>query len=161
MSDNFNLFLESVDEQNRDFVAELNDFLLQNHCRYDIKSAKSGYVVSYILCDRKKTLATFVFRKSGIRLRIYADHVAEYQELLERLPEKMKKDIRKASVCKRLVDPEDCNPKCPRGYSFSLDGEAYQKCRHMAFMPALNKENNPFIRELLEKELITHRGAQR
>jgi hypothetical protein len=47
----------------------------------------------------------------------------------------------------------DCNPKCIMGYSFSLDGEAYQKCRYMAFLPTLSEENNPHIKDFLEHEL--------
>ena len=54
MEDKFKLFLESIDESNRVFVEELNDFLIESNCKCDIKSAKSGYLVSYIL-DRKST----------------------------------------------------------------------------------------------------------
>ena len=55
--------------------------------------------------------------------------------------------------CKRLINPDDCNPKCVMGYTFALDGEQYQKCRYMAFQPTLSEENNPYIRQFLEKEL--------
>ena len=51
------------------------------------------------------------------------------------------------------IGTDDCNPKCVTGYSFSLDGESFQKCRYMAFMPTLNEENNAYIRQFLEKEL--------
>lgn len=57
MEDKFKLFLESIDESNRVFVEELNDFLIESNCKCDIKSAKSGYLVSYILKDNKRTLA--------------------------------------------------------------------------------------------------------
>ncbi len=67
MEDKFKLFLESIDESNRVFVEELNDFLIESNCKCDIKSAKSGYLVSYILKDNKRTLASFVIRKSGDR----------------------------------------------------------------------------------------------
>lgn len=153
MENKFNLFLESVNIDNQNFVKELNDYLLSQKCQCEIKSAKSGYVVSYLLPDTKKTLANFVFRKSGIKLRIYADHVSSYQTFLNQLPEKMKKEIRKASVCKRLINPDDCNPKCAMGYTFSLDEETYQKCRFMAFMPTLNNENNPYIFQFIKNEL--------
>lgn len=153
MEDKFRLFLESVDGYNQDFVMELHEFFLQNNCKYEIKSAKSGFVVSYILESTKRTLATYIFRKSGIRIRIYPDQVSEYEDFLDSLPEKMKKDIRKASVCKRMINLEDCNPRCVMGYRFSLDGQLCQKCRYMAFQPVLNEENNPFIKQFLEKEL--------
>lgn len=64
----------------------------------------------------------------------------------------MKKDIKKGSACKRLIHPNDCNPKCVMGYPFEMDGEQYQKCRYMAFMPALSAENNPHIKLFLENE---------
>lgn len=153
MEEKFQSFLETVDENNQDFVIELHDMLLKHHCKCEIKTAKSGYLVSYILPEPKRTLASFVFRKAGIKLRMYPEHIKEYESFLDHLPEKMKKDIQKASVCKRLVNPEDCNPKCVMGYTFSMNGQEYQKCRYMAFMPFLNEENNPFIKRLLEHEL--------
>ena len=153
MDEKFDLFLASVDSKNQEFVKELNDYLTQNNCKCDIKSAKSGPVVSYVKKKKKKTLATFVFRKTGVKLRIYPENLGKNADFLNDLPEKMKKDIRKSSVCKRLINPEDCNPKCVTGYSFSLDGESFQKCRYMAFMPTLNEENNLYIRQFLVKEL--------
>ena len=153
MDTTFDLFLETVGEHSRDFVQEIHDFLLQNGCKCDIKSAKSGYMVSYVLRDTKKTVANFVFRKSGIKMRLYLEHAAQYQDFLDTLPDAMKKEIKKAPICKRLANPGDCNSKCGMGYSFEMDREPYQKCRYHAFMPTLNDENNPFIRLLLEREL--------
>ena len=88
-----------------------------------------------------------------MKLRIYPKYIQEYQSFLDTLPEKVKKEIKKASVCKRLINPDDCNPKCVMGYTFTLDGEHYQKCRYMAFQPTLSEENNPYIMQFLEKEL--------
>lgn len=34
-----------------------------------------------------------------------------------------------------------------------MDNENYKKCRHMAFMPTLSDENNPYIMEFLKQEL--------
>ena len=39
------------------------------------------------------------------------------------------------------------------GYTFVLDGEQYQKCLYMAFQPTVSEEKNPYIKQLLEKEL--------
>ena len=153
MEDKFKLFLNCIDEDNQDFVQELNDYLIKNNCKCDIKPAKSGYLVSYILKDSKRTLATFVIRKSGVKIRIYPENINKYEDFLNTLPNKMKKDIKKASICKRLVNPDDCNPKCVKGYNFMLEDEMYQKCRYMAFMPTLNNENNLYIKQFLEQEL--------
>ena len=153
MDEKFNMFLETVDERLRSFVSQINGYLTANGCKCDIKLQKSGYIVSYVLNVSKRTLATFVFRKTGMKLRIYPEHIQEYQSFLDTLPEKIKKEIKKASACKRLINPDDCNPKCAMGYTFSLDGEQYQKCRYMAFQITLSEENNSYIRQFLEKEL--------
>lgn len=153
MNENFALFLETVDARFQDFVNELNQCLMGHGCKCDIKTAKSGFGVSYVLNSCKRTLATFVPRKSGMKLRIYPEHIQGYQSFLDTLPEKVKREIKKASVCKRLINPDDCNPKCVMGYTFVLDGEQYQKCRYMSFQLTLSEENNPYIKEFLQKEL--------
>ncbi|MCI9072848.1 MAG: hypothetical protein HFH80_08630 [Lachnospiraceae bacterium] len=153
MDERFNLFLETVDGRFCGFVNEINDFLLAHNCRCDIKTAKSGYVVSYISTQTKHTLATYISRKTGMKLRIYPEYLQEYQTFLNTLPDKMKKEVKKASVCKRLINPNDCNPKCVMGYTFEMDGEQYQKCRYMAFQPTLSEENNPYIKQFLQNEI--------
>jgi hypothetical protein len=150
---NFTDFLELVHIQYRDFVVELNDFFLNNNCKCEVKSAKTGYTVSYVLKSNKRTVATYVTRKTGVKLRIYPEHIQQYVDFLNTLPDKMKKEIEKSSVCKRLINPDDCNPKCIRGYDFNMDGEHYQKCRYMAFMHALSEESNPYLKTFLEKEM--------
>ncbi len=153
MDENYCLFLESVDEHNREFVNQLNEIFLENGYSCDIKTAKNGYMVSYISKKPKRTIANFVFRKTSMKIRIYATHVSEYQSFLDTIPANMKKDIIKSSNCKRLIDPTDCNSRCSMGYIFDMDGEQYKKCRYMAFMPTLNEENNPFIMQFVKNEL--------
>ncbi len=114
MDEKLFIFMGTVDERFRGFVSEINEYLTENGCKCDVKLQKSGYVVSYVLNSSKRTLATFISRKTGMKLRIYPEHIQEYQSFLDTLPEKVKKDIKKASVCKRLINPGDCNPKCTR-----------------------------------------------
>lgn len=149
----FNEFLESIDEESRLFASEINVYLLKSGCICDIKEAKSGYTVSYILKDPKKTLATFICRKTGVKLRIYPRFLDQYSDFLDTLPDKMKSGIAKSSVCKRLINPDDCNPKCVKGYDFYLDGQHYQKCRYSAFTLPLTPLNIPYIKAFLEKDL--------
>ena len=153
MNEQFDLFMETVDGKFRNFVNQIPEYLTENGCQCDIKLQKSGYMVSYVLNSSKRTLATFVSRKTGRKLRIYPEHIQRYQNFLDTLPEKAKKEIKKASVCKRLVNPNDCNPNCRMGYIFTLDGAQYQKCRYMAFQLTLSEENNPYIKQFLEEEL--------
>lgn len=46
------------------------------------------------------------------------------------------------------------------GYDFHMEDTHYQKCRFMAFMPSLNEENYPFIKEFLENEIKVQNRAQ-
>lgn len=146
----FQDFLTSVDEENQTFVSSLHDELTGLGCKIDIKSAKSGYVVSYSL--NKKTIANYVFRKKGLIARIYAAHIAQYMEVLDTLPDGMVRSIQEAPVCKRLVDPAACNQKCPMGYDFILKGERLQRCRNNAFMFLLSEESRPHVKSLLLHE---------
>lgn len=149
---NYDEFLELTGAV-RDFAEDINGFLLDHDCRREIKTAKSGFTVSYLLPDTKKTFATFVCRKTGIKIRIFPRRLNEYMDFLDTLPPKMKKEIAKASVCKRLVNPDECNPKCVTGYDFIMDNVRYQKCRYMAFMPTITEETTPYIKKLLQNEL--------
>lgn len=145
----FSEFVSSAGKNN--FVVEkINSFLLDEDCDRNIQTAKSGYTVSYL--QDKKTVCTFVCWKTGIKLRIYPLNLNKYQEFLDALPSKIKNNIKKASVCKRLINPEDCNPKCPKGYEFLMDDEKYQKCRHMAFMIEATAENQSSILDFLKMD---------
>lgn len=147
----FQGFLASVDGETQRFVSDLHDELTQLGCKIDVKSAKSGYVVSYSL--NKKTIANYVFRKKGLFARIYAGHIAQYRELLDTLPDGMVRAIQQSPVCKRLVDPAACNQKCAMGYDFILKGERLQKCRNGAFMFLLDEESKPFVKAFLLNEV--------
>ncbi len=145
MEDKYNMFLDSADKRWTDFIDELNTYLMGIGCKCDIKEAKSGYTASYTL--NKKALINFVHRKTGMKIRIYAKNVAKYQDFLDTLPKKMKADIKKSSDCK------SCNSKCEEGYNFILDGGQYKKCKYTAFFLPLSEENNPYIMELIKKEI--------
>lgn len=146
----FEDFLASVDVVNQKFVSDLHDELTGLGCKIEVKQAKSGYVVSYSL--HNKTIANYVFRKKGLIARIYANHIVQYMEVLDTLPDGMVKSIQEAPICKRLVDPSTCNQRCAMGYDFILKGERMQKCRNGAFMFLLSEENRPFVRTLLLNE---------
>lgn len=146
----FHDFLDSVDVENQKFVSDLHDELTALGCKIEVKLARSGYVVSYIL--NKKTIANYVFRKKGLIARIYANHIVQYMEVLDTLPDGMVKTIQEAPVCKRLLDPSACNQRCSMGYDFILKGERMQKCRNGAFMFLLSEENKPFVKNLLLNE---------
>ena len=153
MSENYTFddLLASVDTENREFVSELHYELTKRGCKIVVNLAKSGYVVSYNL--NKKPIANYVFRKKGLLARIYANHIVQYMEVLDTLPDGMVQAIREASVCKRLVDPAACNQKCSMGYDFILRGERLQRCRNNAFFFLLTEESMPFVKALLLHEV--------
>jgi len=148
----FDDFIISVEPQYQGFARSVNDYLLQNGCKLKLAVAKNGFVVSYQHVAKKRVLMNFVFRKKHLVVRIYCDHIGEYSDFLETLPENMKTTIRKSPSCKRFADPPTCNSKCG-GYVFCLGGTQYQKCRYSCFLIAVNDESIPSITALIEKEL--------
>lgn len=149
----FEDFLNAAGAEHAEFIENLHKLLLSNDYSITIKEAKSGYVVSYVHKPTKKTVANYVFRKNGPMIRIYADNVADYMNQLDLWPEDMKASIRKAGVCKRLVNPDACNPRCSTGFDFLLDGEHWQKCRNNCFLFYLNDSTKPFLQEMMEGEV--------
>ena len=112
----------------------------------EIKEAKSGPVLSYL--KDKKVLLNYVYRKSGIKVRLYAAGISKYEERLADLPDKMKAELIKATDCKKL-NGLSCTPTCPGGYTYSLDGEVLKKCRSMAFLMTLNPKTAEYIQNLV------------
>ena len=146
----FQDFLASVDGENQKFVSEVHNELTGLGCKAEVKAARSGYVVSYSL--NKRTLANYVFRKKGLMARIYPNHMADYMEVFDDIPEGVAKAIQDAPVCKRMLDPAACNSRCPMGYDFVLKGQRLQKCRSSAFLFLLSEENRAFVKTLLLNE---------
>ncbi len=149
----FEDFLLTVAPPYQVFVSELHEFLLMNDCKVRMGQKSSGYFVSYTHTPSKRVLLNFVFRKKGLVTRIYGDYVNAYLPLLDGFPDAMRKEIEKAPVCKRLTDPQACNPKCAMGYDFTLRGRRFQKCQYNCFMFLVNEESGPYIKEMAEKEL--------
>jgi len=144
----FEDFLMEVDPDNLKFVLSLHEYLLQNGCTVKIQPAKSGYVVSYT--HSKKVIANYVFRKKGLIIRIYGDHICDYNDFLNTLPDEMIKAIEKAPICKRLADPTKCNSRCPMGYVFTIKDTNYQKYRYNSFMFLINDTSAPHIKTFIE-----------
>ncbi len=67
------IFLENVDDSNRDFVERLNNYLMRNGCNCNINSSDGGYLVSYEIAKTKATLIAFAYRKHGAKLRIFGE----------------------------------------------------------------------------------------
>lgn len=148
----FEDFMLEVPEDIYGFIVSMHKNLSDRGCGIKIESAKSGYVVSYNF--NKKVLMNYVFRKSGLVVRIYGTFSHTYEDFLSKLPDVMLKAIDKAPVCKRLIDPSTCNQRCKMGYDFSVNDTHYQKCQFSAFMFTINADTLDFIREFAEHEIL-------
>lgn len=149
----FAQFVEAVPPKYSNFVTEMDKYLLDNNFTRDIKEAKSGYLVSYAYAPTKRVVANYVFRKKGPILRIYTDNIARYEQCLDDLPQSMQDIITKAGPCKRLLNPDACNPACLMGYEFMMNNEAQTKCRYNCFMFYLSEEANPYLTEIMQHEV--------
>jgi hypothetical protein len=149
----FSAFVEAAGPEHADFIHALHDYMTEQDCKMELKEAANGYVVSYVHKPSNRTAANYVFRKKGPMMRIYADNVPSYIEILADWPASMKDAVKKAGPCKRLLNPEDCNSRCPMGYDFVLDGQQQQKCRYGGFMFFLDDETKPHLRNMMEREM--------
>jgi hypothetical protein len=149
----FEDFLESVDKDFKDFVGKVHGALLKNDYKPKIESKASGLFISYAHPKTKRSILNFLFRKKGLLVRIYGDNCNKYEDLINRLPENMVKQIDKAGVCKRLVDPQACNSKCALGYGFYIGEKRYQKCRNSSFYFDVDVESAPFLLRMIEGEI--------
>ena len=152
MDEVFIHFLQDIPSEYQNFVLELDEYLIAKGSKRTIKAAKSGFVTSYSSPASGRALLNYVFRKSGVKLRIYAEHIGEHPEVLDGLPDNMKSDIRKAGDCKTLTGLT-CTPTCTAGYTFVMDGEEYRKCKNMAFFHSLTAGNMEHILKLIKAEI--------
>ena len=149
----FEDFLLNVEDVYKDFVDNINQKLLKKNYISKIESKASGFFVSYSHPKTKRGILNLLFRKKGLLVRIYGDNCNKYSDLLNKLPENIINQIEKAGVCKRLINPESCNQKCPMGYDFYIGKKHYQKCRNSCFYLEFDTESIPFIVKIIDKEM--------
>ena len=152
MDQTFMLFLNDIPVESQGFVLELDKYLTSKGSKRTIKAAKSGFVTSYDSPVTGKALLNYVFRKTGVKMRIYAQSIGEHSDILSDLPENMKADIKKSGDCKKLSGM-NCSPTCSGGYEFTMDGEVFKKCKNMAFFHSLTEENYDAIKKMICSEL--------
>lgn len=155
MANTYEDFVKIVSPEHLDFVQKMNNLLIENGCKVEVKEASQGYLVSYSYMNEKKKIAlmNYVFRKSGMMARIYARNISAYQGMLDLLSDSMKKNIIKAVDCKRLNGISECSPTCTAGYEFYMDGKCYKKCKNTAFFWLINEESKEDITKMIQNEL--------
>jgi len=155
----FEDFLMTVSDDYKDFVITVHEMLLRDNYKIKIESKKNGFLVSYSHPKTKRVIMNFLFRKKGLLIRVYAENCAKYPDVLNSLPERIVDQIAGATVCKKLVNPQDCWEKCVMGYDFYIGGNHYQKCRYDCFQLDVDSESIPFLLELIESENKERRTA--
>ena len=147
----FEQFIEAVDTDNKPFVVDLHNYLLDSGCKVTFEEKKSGFLASYKFGKPPKALLNFVFRKNGMLARIYGERISGYPDFLNTMPAEMVEHIEKAGECKRLVH-NTCSPKCT-GYDFMIGDQHFQKCRYNCFEFLLTGGSKPYIKEFIAHEL--------
>ena len=153
----FEQLLEAVDAQYQAFVLDLHNYLLNNGCKATFEEKKSGLLGSYKHTKSKKAVMNLLFRKNGLRVRIYGENAGKYLDFLNTLPDEMVQSISGASICKRLVH-NTCSPKCS-GYDVTIGGERFQKCRYGCFEFLVTDQSNPYIKSFVENEIKERAAA--
>ena len=146
-------FLAVVDENYQPFIQELHNYLTDNGCKAKIEEKKSGLFASYKHVKLKKSIVNLLFRKAGLLIRIYGENASKYLYFMNTLPEEMVQSIEGATICKRLINPDDCSPTCPKGYDFTIGSKRFQICRYGAFEFLVTPENNPYIKSFVKNEI--------
>ena len=151
----FDEFLDTVGVKLKPFIQNLHNYLSESGCKSSFEEKKSGPLASYKYGKPPKAVANFLFRKTGLRIRIYGENISEYVNLLSTLPLEMVESINNSGECKRLTQ-NTCSLKCT-GYDFMIENEHFQKCRYGCFEFAVTEENNPYIKSFLENEVDSRR----
>lgn len=148
----FEDFLSEVGEEQKDFVSKIHECLTKENYKTKIESKKSGLSISYTHPKTKRGMLGFLFHKDALKVRLYADNFSKYADFISQLPEGMENEVKKATKCSRLIDPNACNPKCVGGYDFHIRGNHYQKCRTNCFLLEINPESIPVLTDFIEYE---------
>ena len=146
----FEDFLLQAPAHSLGFVSGVHARLTGAGYKCRIESKASGYLVSFDQPKSKRVLLNFLTRKKGLFTRVYGDHCGTYADFLQTLPAAMEKEIGKAANCKRLLNPADCNSRCPMGYDVTIGENRYQKCRYSCFQFLVAPESIPVIEALLK-----------
>jgi len=136
--------------EDKQFIAEFHEALLQRDCKVKITSSKQNpFLLAYT--QKRKGVMSLYLRKKGLKARINVNHMQAYPDVLNALPEAMIDQIDKSHVCKNMVG-QKCWEGCT-GYDFHIKDTHYQKCRYECFQFDVVTESMPFLLGLLETEL--------
>ena len=147
----FEQFIKALDNDNKPFVSDLHNYLLDNGCKAAFEYKKGGCLASYKYGKPPRAAVNFLFRKTGMLTRIYGERIGNYPDFLNTLPCVMVESVKNASICKRLV-LNKCSPSCC-GYDFMIGNEHYKKCQYSCFEFLMTGESNPYMKTFVEHEI--------
>jgi len=136
-------FLEATNEDNKGFVQEIHDYLLENGCKAAFEEKANGYLASYKYGKPPRAFLNFLIKSHDTKARIYGENAGGYAEFLNSLPCEMVEQIEAASDCK------PCSEKCSGGYRF----QNLRKCRYSCFEFLMTDASRPYIKGFIEQEL--------
>jgi len=147
-------FLETVEDNYKDFVRELNEILLAEEYKLRIQMTKNnGLSVSYTKPKMKWRLLGLSIRDNQLVIHINTEHYKKFPDLLNNMPEVVKEHMENVYTCPKITNLNKCWKSCEPGYDFKVKGKSYQACRYDCFKMKVNKENIPFLVELIEREI--------
>jgi len=152
-------FLQQVDPDNKNFVIEIHESLMEKGCKIKISSTKAyPFQVAYTMPNSRKGILNFWLRKKGLKVRVTIVDENKHADLLNRLPEVMKSQIEKKNPCREINGQGKCYDNCTGAFDFHIRGTHYQRCLYDCFQFDVDTESIPFFTELLEQEFKARRA---
>ena len=145
----FSDFIKVVEPQDKEFVQNIHDNLIGDGYKTKIENKATGMFIAFSHPKTKRAFLNLFFRKTGLQARVYAEGHKSYLDFIGKSPEEIEQRIAKAKTC------DSCGPTCTKGYSFSIRGTDYFKCRYGCFHFEVTATNKPFIAELIKLEKAT------
>lgn len=141
----FDDFLKTVEPQHKGFAENTHKELIANGYKAIIESKATGFFIGYKHPKTKRSLLNFLFRKKGLLVRIYP--ASRTPIISNEITEEMIQEIDKNPNCKK------CSEKCPKGYKFTIGGQAYDKCWYGAFLFTITEKSKPIIEKWVKTEI--------
>lgn len=148
-------YATSCPSEIKDWIVNLDKFLLENGCKVVAKGMKILYrgIGSFEYTSRKTKLKVCLIdiRLTGSRIILYGNHFAASDSIIEELPEEMLQIVKHNKGCQPCGGPTKC-VMMGRYYQFTHNNEEYLCCGG-GFKFELNESANlKLLRAWVEKE---------
>jgi len=134
-------FISEVPDACKTFVTEAHEAMVKAGYKSKIVKKPGGSTAAYAHPKTKQVLAQFFFRKKVLHLYLYVVFFGDFNGYLDKLPRSVSDQLGVFNDCKRLHNPDACNPKCPMGYDFTVSDVRYRKCKYGRVTVVMNKES--------------------